>query len=86
MIISFRKAWKQRTERRTGGTYEVASRVHRLQVLLEEEFQMEVVAFDPVDLLRALYQLLILSNTSMPAFVVTNLGNRMAGGRHPVEP
>lgn len=60
--------------------------MHRLQVLLEEGFQMEVVAFDPVDLSRALYQLSIPSNTNMPALVVTNLENRMAGDRHPGEP
>lgn len=58
----------------------------QLQVLLAEEFQTEVVASDPVDLSRTLCQLLILSNANMPAFVITNLGIRMVGGRHQVEP
>jgi len=45
-------------------TYEVASLVQQLQVLLEEEFQTGVAAFDPVDLSRTLYQLAILSHTT----------------------
>lgn len=43
--------------------------MHRLRVLQAEELQTEV-AFDLVDLARALYQLAFLSSTEILAFIV----------------